>query len=384
MQISNADYVSISLFLINIMMSVIFWLTWKTIERKPHTLLWSLLFAVAAINGALNAINQLFPNRDIYWVIVNAISLLAQWLAWSGFRMRAGRSPYDWRMLGLFITAELLVIWFTLMQPHMGLRMVMIPYVGFLVMLACAWEIYNNGRKTRPAEIGAMILFSIYGLVQAAAGTAALMQGAEPQQIYLNWYSHINFLLMPAAFTGLGLFTVLILVDDLGSRMRHQAITDQLTGLLNRRGFYDKAHDLQAQAQEHNLPIGVIIADIDHFKNVNDNFGHQIGDQALQSFAELVTNSCDPNDVIGRIGGEEFAFLLYSQDLNTTQATAEQIRTTLQQTRIHNSDQNIGITASFGIAELAPGGSIIDALKMADHALYRAKTQGRNRVEATV
>jgi len=186
MQMTNADYVSISLFLINIMLSVIFWLTWRTIERKPYTLIWSMMFALSAVNGALNAINDLFPNRDIYWVIVNAVSLVVQWLAWAGFRIRAERSQYDLRMLSVLIGTELLIIWFTLFQPHMGLRMAMTPYCGAIVVFACAWEIYNTGRKTRPAEIGAMTLFTIYGLVQIAAGTAALMQGAQPQEFYLN------------------------------------------------------------------------------------------------------------------------------------------------------------------------------------------------------
>ena len=383
MQMTNADYVSISMFLINIMLSVIFWLTWKTIERKPYALIWSMLFAFSVVVGAMNALNDLFPNRDIYWVLVNALSLLVQWLAWAGFRMRAGRSPYDWRMLAILIAAELLVIWFTLVQPHMGLRMVMVPYSGAIIVFACAWEVYNNGRRTRPAEIGAMVLFSIYGIVQIAAGTAALMQGPEPQQFYLNWYSHINFLLMPAAYTGLGLFTVLIMVDDLGSRMRLQAITDQLTGLLNRRGFYAKADDIQKYAEEHDQSVGVIIADIDHFKNINDNFGHQIGDRALQSFATLMSQTCDPEDVIGRIGGEEFAFLLPSHNLEKSREMAELMRSAVQQKRIHDASQNIGMTASFGVAEIMPGQSVIDALKLADKALYKAKTAGRNRVEVS-
>ncbi len=379
LDLTNIDFINVSIFFICIMLAIVFWLAWKTIEHKLHTLAWFLLYVFAAVNGVLNALNDLFPDRDVYWVLVNAISLLTQWLALIGYRSRSGRDPFNRWVIAWFIGVELLVVLFTFIVPHMGLKMVMIPWSGGLVLLAIAWTVYHSGRRTRPAELTAIILFVLYAGVQFSSGTVALMQGAELDQHYLDLYLMINFLFMPAAFTGMGLFTLLIVVDDLGARLRRQARTDQLTGLKNRRGFGASARHYLKRARRKRQPVSIIVCDLDHFKEVNDRHGHLAGDAALKSFADLLTGSVDDDGIAARVGGEEFAVMLYGMNSDQAANFAEQIRSNLSQRRISHDDAEFTITASFGISQVDLGSiDLNQVLGDADQALYQAKASGRD------
>ena len=381
MNLSNQDFIYISLFFISVMLSIVFFLAWKTIERKRHTLMWALLFALAAMNGVLNALRGYFPSPESYWVVVNTGSLFASWLAWAGFRIRAQRSPYFLPVIAFIIVTEILLVWFTVIQHHMGIRMMLIPWVGGIMMFACAWEISHCGRQLRAAEIAAITLFIIYGMTQLSAGTVALMQGAEQDQYFLSIYSTINFLLMPASFTGLGIFTILILVDDLGSRMKLLAITDQLTGLFNRRGFDDAGKRLRRKAALNQLPVSILITDIDHFKKVNDTYGHLKGDEVLVAFARLLLHSVRRHDVIGRIGGEEFALILFDADAERAARVADSVRQTIEDHVLTADGMTFSITASFGVSQIEHNQQTIDqVITQADQALYQAKRQGRNQV----
>lgn len=364
------------------MLATVFGLSWKTIERRTYTLLWAFLFALSAINGLFNAFSStIFPNREIYWIVVNAISLLLNWLAWAGFRLRAKRSINPIYMLAFLFTVFVLVIWFTAIQSHIGMQMMLIPCAGSLVMFACAWEISRTQKLTSYAEKAAIVVFCIYALAQFSAGIVALQQGSELNEYYLNLYLQLNYLLMPAAFTGLGLFTLLILVDDLGSRMKMLASTDQLTGVYNRRGFYERAQLLLEHNDSKDKRICVVAADLDHFKSVNDNFGHQMGDIALKRFTSLLPKFLRGYDLIGRLGGEEFVILLPDVSVEQAKIIIERLRQSVEEQEIAIGNMKCSFTASFGISELRNENKMIDkAMRRADKALYEAKETGRNKV----
>ncbi|MGJ8662224.1 MAG: diguanylate cyclase [Marinicella sp.] len=350
-------------------------------EKKSYVLMWALFYFFAAINGVLNAANDLFPNRNLYWVIVNAVSLITQALALAGFRMRAGRVPFPNSILAYFMTIELLVIWFTFFMPHMGLRMVFIPFSGGLVVAAIAYEIFRENRPLRLAEKSAIVLFLLYSVVQFVAGTFALLQGAEREESYLTLYFQTNFLFMPAFFAGLGLFTLLILVDDLAGKLKRQAITDYLTGLLNRRGFKLHADLLIKQQHQIGASMAVIVADIDHFKKINDQYGHQIGDEVLQHVSKWMRKLLIPPAVMGRTGGEEFAVLVPVADINAAKQLAEHLCLQLSK-QSKDTNPNLHITGSFGVAMIKD--NLEQTIIQADQAMYLAKTNGRNRVEVHV
>jgi diguanylate cyclase (GGDEF)-like protein len=164
--------------------------------------------------------------------------------------------------------------------------------------------------------------------------------------------------------------------------VQRQAITDDLTGLVNRRRFIEALQAEVERARRFGTPLTVILADLDDFKRVNDDFGHHGGDAVLRSFADLMRSHVRDVDVPGRIGGEEFAILLPETDAERASGVAERMRHSLSGVSLPvASGRSVRVTSSFGIADLDDGQSGDDLLRAADAALYRAKAAGKNRVE---
>lgn len=161
---------------------------------------------------------------------------------------------------------------------------------------------------------------------------------------------------------------------------------DSLTGLYNRWFVIEKIDSEMNRALRHGSPMSLLMLDIDHFKLVNDTWGHGAGDQVLQGIGKLLRDSCRVYDVAGRYGGEEFCIVLPETKPGNTGVVAERIRSRLETTPLPYGDTTINVTASIGIAgidmpesnELLSPAALIDR---ADQALYSAKNRGRNRVE---
>jgi two-component system chemotaxis response regulator CheY len=173
-------------------------------------------------------------------------------------------------------------------------------------------------------------------------------------------------------------------IINLERRILELANTDGLTGLLNRRAFMERMEQEMSRAQREKKPLSLILADIDHFKSVNDTYGHQIGDLVLQRFADQLKVSARPYDFLGRYGGEEFVACLPGTDGLQAGSVAERMRRQIEDMEIMLPDgsRSIRITASFGTAwySIESGNHIDLLIKSADDALYRAKREGRNRV----
>lgn len=161
------------------------------------------------------------------------------------------------------------------------------------------------------------------------------------------------------------------------------AITDSLTGLFNRRHFQRCLDIAMEEAEKDRRPLSVVMADIDHFKSVNDTWGHQTGDQVIQFFARLVASNTKGKDIIARYGGEEFVMLLPDTAAAEAAKVAEAIRAMLEQRVLRKrlTNELLGrITVSLGVAEADPGEDRDSLIEAADSALYEAKRLGRNRV----
>ena len=161
--------------------------------------------------------------------------------------------------------------------------------------------------------------------------------------------------------------------------MRRAATYDSLTELLNRREIMDcLRRELVRCAREKN-PVGIIMADIDHFKQVNDRYGHAVGDEAIIAVADACTNGKRQPDIVGRLGGEEFAILLPETDLAQATIVADRLCTSIAEHELVAHKVHFKVTASIGIAAASASMSGLDVLmRAADQALYRAKAQGRN------
>ena len=177
------------------------------------------------------------------------------------------------------------------------------------------------------------------------------------------------------------LYARLRAAERLGAMQRELvrlASVDPLTGLSNRRVFFERAEAARARCHDGGA-LTAIMFDIDHFKRVNDLYGHDVGDLAIASVAQL---AAAVGELVGRLGGEEFGILTEGQHLHDGVKLAERLRAAVAALRLHTLSGPLTLSCSFGVSEIMPGESIDDLLKRADVALYAAKTGGRNRVMA--
>jgi diguanylate cyclase (GGDEF)-like protein len=247
-----------------------------------------------------------------------------------------------------------------------------------------AWRAQREGRPWQwPATWGfvlcAATVLSVYDAIDNE-----LLRADDPVTL-ASWLWFILFdLPMP--------ILVLLLVLAWGARDRALAelsmlsVTDQLTGVLNRRGFFERAAAAIAQSRRTALPTALIMFDIDHFKAVNDSYGHTVGDEVLQLLSRTLSSGIGPGDILARIGGEEFVVFLHDSSGDTAAAIADRLRVAIRAGVRHPAGSSKVLTVSGGVAvlkgELEPEASLTIALKAADEALYVAKREGRDRIIA--
>jgi len=165
-------------------------------------------------------------------------------------------------------------------------------------------------------------------------------------------------------------------------QLEQMAMTDVLTSLLNRRAFLNRAKEEIQQSIRYHHPLSLMMIDLDHFKNINDTYGHSTGDQLLCFAAETLKNNIRNVDILARLGGEEFGIMMPDTKLMSAVELAERLRSVVESTPYAVEGHETGLTVSIGVASTNEAQQEIDALlKDADIALYNAKNQGRNRVE---
>ena len=170
-------------------------------------------------------------------------------------------------------------------------------------------------------------------------------------------------------------------VEQLNLKLEKLAMEDELTKLANRRSFFIRGNEEILRAKRYLTPLSLIMLDIDKFKLINDSFGHEYGDMALQSLADILRSKVREVDVVGRLGGEEFGVLLPNTDVDHALILAERLRLAVEKESSLKNEIQFSFTASFGVAELNNEMSTLDDfLRNADTAMYQAKNQGRNRV----
>jgi len=242
---------------------------------------------------------------------------------------------------------------------------------------------------------------------EAAWSTSQLVQ-VQGQERFSRHYANLHhglqmriysdplapdFLPLFLSFNGLGLFLAaavvacLLLISglvahlmDAGVKQHRAATRDFLTGLYNRQYAMPRAEMELARATRKPAPVCVLMLDIDHFKQVNDTYGHDGGDQVLKSFAQLLTRTVRQQDLVARIGGEEFFIMLPDTDLPGAQRMANRLLQALRTSTIEYAGQQFVVTCSMGVIDWhGPGESVQNLLIRADRLLYQAKQQGRNR-----
>lgn len=355
-------------------------LAWRLFEQPPHALMWCIAYLLVSVQYTLNLVRDYLPNSETYWISANIVCFALVIFAVWGHRHRLGLATPRLTMLVIFGALTLTCIGVIVIWPVVSLRVALAPALTFLAMTHIAVILIRFGREPRLAQVVAALVHFLFGLTQGLAAAIALNFGNDPAPELVNAYTMVNFALMPSFFVAMGISVIFLLATDLSSRLRVLALSDQLTGVANRRGFIEASVRLLAQCRRRRKCLTLILVDIDFFKRVNDRYGHGIGDRALQHFAALLQQSVRAGDVVGRVGGEEFALTLGEMDCIESEAVAVRIQQALEVQPLRVGRIEIHLKASFGIAQMREAEDVLQLMQRADGALYEAKAVGRNAI----
>lgn len=249
-----------------------------------------------------------------------------------------------------------------------------------LVILTSAFAVFSSTRRLAVDRAFGWLLL-VTGLHFFCKAGLAVLTGAGATA---KDYIHTNYALISQSSTAVlmvavGLTLLSVLVLEIMADERSNSEKDELSGLANRRGFENgvKAAMIRAPKVRH----AVIICDLDRFKNINDTFGHHGGDLVIRAFGDLLRTSAASDAVVGRIGGEEFSIFMPNTTAQMAVLFAQVLRGGTMGISVSALPPSFTVTASFGVAELVPGGDLASAMRHADAALYEAKSSGRNCVK---
>lgn len=312
----------------------------------------------------------------------NAVSLLAQAMVVVAVRMLLGE-PLRLRLIaGIAVVGWLGVGWLGVVHPDYRLRVLWGSLVIFCNLALQAQALLNGRSRARSVlllllAVSASLLLWRNGVLWFADAAPSGL-GAPGAVNYL----YVLFAGMQPLFASVAF--LLLYGDVLQRRLYTLARVDPLTGVNNRLALNETATRLLSAAARSGQAVGVLMLDADHFKKVNDQFGHAGGDKVLRALVRTITSTLRASDVIGRVGGEEFVVLAPGTDMAELMLLADRIRTTLAATPLVVDGKTLQLTVSIGAA-VAPRGArdFAGVLRLADLALYAAKRAGRNRVAAS-
>ncbi|HEX2217072.1 MAG TPA: GGDEF domain-containing protein [Xanthobacteraceae bacterium] len=341
---------------------------------------WGAAHLMRSLSIALYGMHGSVP--DVISIDLAGILLFTSFgLVWTGARVFDGRAPQPAALL-----AGAVVWMFAGQLPGFAdsadLRHLVSAGIIAAFSWATAYELWRGRNETLVSRWPAIVLLFAHGaLFLHRTPTATLAQSESQPLLASAWVA----VLTPEAL----LFTISIAFvllamgkerAELGQKTL--ATTDALTGVSNRRGFMQDAETVTHRQVKLGRPVAVFLVDLDHFKAINDRFGHALGDRVLRLFAQTCSANVRSTDLVGRIGGEEFAVLLADANRDNAFLIAERIRLAFEAAALMVDDYELRATASIGVAIIQdPSDNLSSLLRQADQALYRAKTRGRNRVE---
>jgi diguanylate cyclase (GGDEF)-like protein len=314
--------------------------------------------------------------------LANAVLFTSFAVTWTGARVFDGRSANP---LGLFAGAALwlLVCRMPLVTESLDARVLISSGIVTSYTWLTAYEFWRGRSEPLVSRWPAIFMLFAHGaLFLLRTPLSAVLPWSVNAQVFESvWMTVLSF---EALLFTIAIAFILLAMAKERTELRHKtaALVDSLTGIANRRAFMEGGALMARRFETHCKPAAVLLMDLDHFKQINDTFGHGIGDRVLQVFADNANASVTSLDLVGRLGGEEFAALLYDCDKHKALAVAEQIRAGFARQAVEVDGRPCNATVSVGVTVCEQGPLDVSAmLAQADQALYHAKERGRNRVE---
>jgi diguanylate cyclase (GGDEF)-like protein len=343
-------------------------------DRVQALAWWGLAYLIGGFSGVLWQLGSAISPPLPAW-LPDVLLFIAVGMIWSAARLFHGRQVLWGAMcFGATVWAASCVIPAVPHSPAARIMLSSVIVATYTFLIAA--ELWRERRKSLirrwpalfvPMLHGAIFLFPV---ALASLGVKSLATG---------WIA--VFAIEVVLYVVGAAFIVLVLAKDRAvNRYKAAAETDPLTALLNRRGFFTAGTALMAGNKSSKTPVSLLAFDLDHFKSINDRYGHKSGDAVLGLFARVARSSLRAGDVVGRIGGEEFVAVI-SGTLAEAAIVAERVRSAFERAAVMPGSPQIPATVSIGVACGMPDVSIDILIARADAVLYRAKSNGRNRVE---
>jgi diguanylate cyclase (GGDEF)-like protein len=340
---------------------------------------WGMAYLIGGLSGAIWRLgDQISP--PVPASSANVLLFIGVGMIWSGSRLFHGRS-IPWAGMFLGAGSWLVACSSPAFANSPAARVVMSAVIVATYTFLTAAELWRERRKPLIRRWPAIFVPMLHGAIFLFPMTlASLSLDLDGGRTLANGWVAMFAIEVVLYIVGTA-FIVLVLAKDRAVRAyKVAAATDALTGLPNRRGFFEAAAAIMEDNKAAMAPVSVLAFDLDHFKSINDNFGHNIGDAMLQLFAGVARKTMRGSDVIGRVGGEEFVAIL-SGTLAEAAIAAERVRSAFAAATLEPDAHRVPATVSIGVACGSPNAAIELLIARADAALYRAKAKGRDRVE---
>jgi diguanylate cyclase (GGDEF)-like protein len=347
-------------------------------ENSPALKWWGAAYLLGASSVALWTAggDALGPQLHL---ALNAVGFVACGMVWNAARIFHGRAP-NWP--GLLLGALVWIVAAVLLDPAAAMpRMLVGAGIVSVYAALTARELWSERRKSLQRRWPALLVPLLHGCgLMLPIVIGSILRPHDPAFSRSIWVTvFVVELVLYAVGT---VFVIFMLVSDrMVTAHKTAASTDPLTGMFNRRGFAEASSRVIEREAKAGRPVTVMIFDIDHFKSINDRFGHPAGDEMLKLFSTVVVGNLRISDLSGRIGGEEFAALLPCS-LEEGVLAAERVREAFETSGVVVDEGPVDTTVSIGVAGGPAGTELEVLLAAADTALYQAKRGGRNRVEA--
>jgi diguanylate cyclase (GGDEF)-like protein len=314
--------------------------------------------------------------------LANALLFMSFAVTWTGARVFDGRRP-----LPVYLVAGP-VIWLIVchlpsFSGDLDLRFLLASGIITTYTWLTAYEFWCGRSEPLVSRWPAIFMLFAHGsLFLLRTPLFAMLPWSPTSQVFESvWLTVLSF---EALLFTIAIAFILLAMAKERTEYRHRsaAMLDPLTGMANRRSFLQDGGDMMKRHAAHPCPTAVLLIDLDHFKSINDRFGHAIGDRVLQVFADIAKAKFRSSDLVGRLGGEEFAAVLYNVGREKAVALAERVRSTFAETAREVDGRPVGATLSIGLVVNQDRPlDVPELLGQADQALYYAKERGRNRVE---
>lgn len=373
--------------LLTALVTTVLYAVWSFNRNIPGLRLWMVSFLLGSVFSVSLLVRDSFP--EVVAVVISQGSVsLAAYLCLMASRMYMGRRPFShWYAvvgIGALMVAS---VYFTVVQPHLGMRFVFAGLGVGICFLLTARTMADGGVRRVPARYLFALVAGLHGLFlllrPALFKLAPVAPGGLPDAGLVTLVSQFVLLEAIVAVVLLGFGALMLANEFITSELRHLAEMDPLTNVFNRRAFLTLLDKAISAAQRTGTAVPVLVMDLDHFKNINDTWGHRAGDDVLRHFVMLAHRCLRKEDVMGRLGGEEFAIFLPNASAAGALAVAERLRALVEAQPVATGPQSIPLTVSVGVTLCAHGDAAGAALQRADEAMYLAKERGRNRVEVS-